>query len=142
MYEMRKNYHATDFEDVKFIGSRIDRAELAFVSAFKCDFEKANLIGAKGVGSAFTECYFGGAQLVDADFEASRFSDCDLVNVNFFRADLKYASFYRTNLTSADFTAADLRFADFSGARGLTLEQVQKATNFDGATLPKSVAHK
>jgi len=138
--EMHKNFHSSDFQDVTFVGSRIDRAELAFTFALECHFEKADLLGVKAIGSVFTKCHFAGAKLVDADFAECRFSDCDLANVNLYRANLEYASFSRTNVTSADFTEADLRFADLSSAQGLTAEQLEKAKKLYGATISKSIA--
>lgn len=70
---------------------------------------------------------FEGANLELADFSGSNASGSSFVNANLDYANLSLANFQNTNLTNVTFKLALVEFTDFTGAEGLTAEQLYEA---------------
>lgn len=70
---------------------------------------------------------FEGVNLELADFSGSNASGSSFVNANLDYANLSLANFQNTNLTNVTFKLALIEFTDFSGAEGLTAEQLYEA---------------
>ncbi len=70
---------------------------------------------------------FEGANLELADFSGSNASGSSFVNANMNYANLSMANFQNTNLTNVTFKLALIEFTDFTGAEGLTAEQLYEA---------------
>lgn len=70
---------------------------------------------------------FEGANLELADFSGSNASGSSFVNASLDYANLSLANFQNTNLTNVTFKLALVEFSDFSGAEGLTAEQLYEA---------------
>lgn len=70
---------------------------------------------------------FEGANLEQADFSGSNASGSSFINANLDYANLSLANFQNTNLTNVTFKLALIEFTDFSGAEGITAEQLAEA---------------
>jgi hypothetical protein len=75
-----------------------------------------------------------GAFLSGADLGGASMHGADLSDASLLLADLSEANLREANLSGADLKEADLRYADFSGATGVTNEQLaqQAATLIGG----------
>jgi len=130
--------------------SRDDLEKVQGLLLYRQDLRYADLKSAFLPVSVLTEARLDGADLLAADLRQSQFisahlakadlAGADLRDANLSAADLSRASLIAANLEGADFTGADLTYADFSGAKGLTPEQIKSAKNgrkayFDDKTL-------
>lgn len=70
---------------------------------------------------------FEGANLELSDFSGSNASGSSFVNASLDYANLSLANFQNTNLTNVTFKLALVEFTDFTGAEGLTAEQLYEA---------------
>lgn len=70
---------------------------------------------------------FEGANLEQADFSGSNASGSSFMNASLDRANLSLANFQNTNLTNVTFKLALIEYTDFTGAEGLTAEQLAEA---------------
>ena len=70
---------------------------------------------------------FEGANLEQADFSGSNASGSSFVNASLDYANLSLANFQNTNLTNVTFRLALIEFTDFTGAEGITAEQLNEA---------------
>ncbi|MHC8510274.1 MAG: pentapeptide repeat-containing protein [Rhodospirillales bacterium] len=83
----------------------------------KLDFRGANLSGAQ----------LGVCDFHNANFFTANLSDAVLIDTNLSEAFLAYAKFNGANMHRAILTDADLSGADFTGAIGMTQEQIDSA---------------
>jgi BTB/POZ domain-containing protein KCTD9 len=74
-----------------------------------------------------------GANLEESDFTEASFRGAILKNANFQRANLKGANFGDANLEGAKLNHANIQGANFWNAKGLTIEQVKSAQNWETA---------
>ncbi|PID44209.1 MAG: hypothetical protein CSB47_11500 [Proteobacteria bacterium] len=70
---------------------------------------------------------FEGADLTLANFSLSNASGSSFLNARLDYANLSLANFQNTNLTNTSFKWALIEYTDFTGAEGLTAEQLQEA---------------
>lgn len=70
---------------------------------------------------------FEGANLELSDFSGSNASGSSFANASLDYANLSLANFQNANLTNVTFKLALVEFTDFSGAEGLTAEQLYEA---------------
>ncbi len=75
-----------------------------------------------------------GANLQDANFSEARFHGSLLQNANFQGANLQGAKFRSANLEGANLRHANIKEANFWDVKGLTIEQVKSAQNWEEAT--------
>lgn len=114
------SYDSIDLSDINLYAGQFQFAYL-----HKAWFFRSELPIAIFVRATLTEAKFNGANLRGASFQS---------------ADLKNADFEDANLEKAHFDGADVAGADFTNAKGLTAEQIKKATNYDKAKLPSVIA--
>lgn len=70
---------------------------------------------------------FEGVNLALANFSGSNASGSSFMNARLDYANLSLANFQNTNLTNVSFKLALIEYTDFTGAEGLTAEQLQEA---------------
>ncbi len=70
---------------------------------------------------------FEGVNLATADFSGSNASGSSFTNASLNYANLSLANFQNTNLTNVTFRLALIEYTDFTGAEGLTAEQLASA---------------
>jgi uncharacterized protein YjbI with pentapeptide repeats len=102
-------------------------ASISGVTLPKAVFWGVNLQGANLQAGNFTEAGFHGAILKDANFEG---------------ANLQGARFQEAQLEGANFKDADLKGASFWRAKGITVEQIKEAQNWDKAEYSKEFCEK
>lgn len=102
-------------------------ASISGVTLLKAVFWGVNLQGANLQVGNFTEAGFHGAILKDANFEG---------------ANLQGARFREAQLEGANFKDADLKGASFWRAKGITVEQIKGAKNWDKAEYSKEFCEK
>jgi BTB/POZ domain-containing protein KCTD9 len=73
------------------------------------------------------------ANLEESDFTEASFHGAVLKNANFQRANLKGAKFGNANLEGVKLKNANIERANFWNAKGLTIEQVKSAQNWETA---------
>ncbi|MBE9086482.1 pentapeptide repeat-containing protein [Tolypothrix sp. LEGE 11397] len=78
------------------------------------------------------------ANLEESDFTEASFRGAMLKNANFQRANLKGAKFGNANLAGAKLNNANIQGANFWNAKGLTIEQVKSAQNWETAEYSKN----
>ncbi|MBD2360880.1 pentapeptide repeat-containing protein [Anabaena minutissima FACHB-250] len=78
------------------------------------------------------------ANLQESDFTEASFHGAVLKNANFQRANLKGAKFGNANLEGANLNNANIQGANFFNAKGLTIEQVKSAQNWETAEYSKN----
>ena len=91
-------------------------------------FEKADLRGANLERACLRK-----ASLQEATLRFAHLNEANLEEANLRYAFLQYADLIGANLTGADLYEADLEEANFSGASGLTKEQICEARNWEKA---------
>ncbi|MBE7386295.1 MAG: pentapeptide repeat-containing protein [Leptolyngbya sp. SIO1E4] len=84
-------------------------------------------------GAIFWGVNLTGANLRSANFAEASFSGALLKDVNFQEANLENARFRIANLEGANLKNANIKDAYFWGAKGLTVEQVKAAQNWEDA---------
>jgi BTB/POZ domain-containing protein KCTD9 len=82
------------------------------------------------------------ANLEESDFTEASFHGAILKNANFQRANLKGAKFGNANLEGAKLNNANIQGANFWNAKGLTIEQVKSAQNWETAEYSKNFREK
>lgn len=70
---------------------------------------------------------FEGANLAASDFSGVNASGSSFMNGSLNYANLSLANFQNTNLSNVSFRLALIEFTDFTGAEGLTTEQLMEA---------------
>ncbi|EKU97317.1 putative low-complexity protein [Leptolyngbya sp. PCC 7375] len=104
-----------------------------------CDFRRCAFINDNFPNTLFHKSHFGQANLSGSNFQGSSFRRSNLTDANLKNADLSETNLTKAKLTRADvthcnFQNADLSEADLSHAKGLTVEQVKLAHNWQAAT--------
>lgn len=119
-------YLATvDLENANLRNVKLDYADLR-----QAKLKGANLTGASLKGARLDNVDLTGAILMNADLTGADMSDTVLTEANLTSARLS-----GSKLETANFTDANLWNADFEKT-GLTEEQLQTCSVYDGATLP------
>jgi Pentapeptide repeats (8 copies) len=118
-------------------------ANLTYAHLRNAFLDGACLSGASFKGAivevgAFIRVNAEGASFFDAHLEGAKFVAAHAEGALFKRAHLERASFMGAHLKEADFTEAYLEEVDFRGARGLTVEQVQRAISWKRAKFSPS----
>ncbi|NEZ67034.1 pentapeptide repeat-containing protein [Leptolyngbyaceae cyanobacterium CCMR0082] len=103
-----------------------------------CDFRRCAFINDNFPDTLFHKSHFGQANLSGSNFKGSSFRRSNFTNANLKNADLSETNLTKAKLTGADvthcnFQNADLSEADLSHAKGLTIEQVKSARNWQAA---------
>jgi hypothetical protein len=74
-----------------------------------------------------------GVLFINANLDHAMLREVNLENAILIGANLRYASLYRANLQNADLLGTDLEGADLQWAKGLTVEQIKVAKNWEKA---------
>jgi uncharacterized protein YjbI with pentapeptide repeats len=109
----------------------LNKSDLSFANLQEADLSKAHL----------EEAHLEGADLSKAHLEEAHLEGAHLKRANFWEAHLKGADLEGAHLEGADLEGADLGFANLEGAnlaatylkeaKGLTVEQVKSAINWE-----------
>jgi uncharacterized protein YjbI with pentapeptide repeats len=140
-----------DLSSTTMYGTDLSGANLFYATMYGANLTRADLHEAN-----LTEAFLSGATLTEANLSAANLKnaflrEADLFGTNLSGALLTEALLKGTNLSGANLSGADLREAvlleaDLSGSylnhvylndvKGLTKEQLEQATNLEGATMP------
>ncbi|MEM0979694.1 MAG: pentapeptide repeat-containing protein [Cyanobacteria bacterium P01_H01_bin.58] len=104
-----------------------------------CDFRRCAFINDNFPNTLFHKSHFGQANLSGSNFQGSSFrrsnlTDANLKNADFSNTNLTRSKLNRADVTNCNFQNADISEADLSHAKGLTVEQVKSARNWQAAT--------
>ena len=105
----------------------------------RCDFRKCSFMQDDFRGAQFHKSHFGqanffGANLMRANFYHSDLSEANLKQANLSETNLTQAKLINADVTNCCFRDTDLSNANLSNAKGLTIEQVKSARNWQTAT--------
>lgn len=84
-------------------------------------------------GKASEGAHLEGVIFINADLDHAMLREANLENAILNGANLRYAILYKANLQDADLLGANLEGADLQYAKGLTVEQIKAAKNWDKA---------
>jgi hypothetical protein len=103
-----------------------------------CDFRRCAFISDDFRDTIFQDSHFGQANLYGSNFRGSNFRKSNFTEANLKNADLSstnltQAKLNRADVTNCNFQGADISEADLSQAKGLTLNQVKSAHNWQTA---------
>ncbi len=110
------NLNSSDISNSSLIETNLENTRLNQTNLENSNLNQANLKGA----------YASGANFKDAFLIKSQFENAFLIKANFTNAFLMEANLQNSYLMGADFENASLYKADLRGAKGLTLEQLEK----------------
>ncbi|MEM7795325.1 MAG: pentapeptide repeat-containing protein [Cyanobacteria bacterium P01_C01_bin.118] len=104
-----------------------------------CDFRRCSFLRDNFQGTLFHHSHFGQANLSGSNFQGASFYNSNLTEANLKNANLSDANLTQVKLIQADVTRcnfqnANLSEADLTHAKGLTVEQVKSARNWQTAT--------
>jgi len=116
------NLKGSNLNSVNLSNSSLLETNLENARLNQTNFENANLNQANLKGA-----YASGANFKDASLIKTQFEDAFLIKANFSGAHLMEANLQNSYLMGTDFENANLYKADFRGAKGLTIEQLEKA---------------
>jgi len=134
----------TNLNYVNLKGSNMNSANLSNSSLIESNLESARLNQANFENSNLNQvnlrnAYASGANFKDAFLIKAQFQHALLIKANFNNAYLMEADLQNCYLMGADFENASLYKADLRGAKGLTVEQLQKAKTLYLAKLDKEL---
>ncbi|MEO0984221.1 MAG: pentapeptide repeat-containing protein [Cyanobacteria bacterium J06639_14] len=117
-------------------GSTIRNSNFEKANLSNTDFRNSTLVNSRFRGATIAYADFTNALLMKTDFQCSDTKCSELIETNFQNAKLMEAQFKNAFLEGAKFQGADLSYANLEGAKGLTSEQLERAT-LCHTTLPK-----
>ena len=121
-------FFETDYQNAHFHGSDLREVDFNRCNLQNTRFRKANLAKAK-LRDADLRC----AMLAKANLQGTNLQNCSLQGADLSRTNLREANLQGANLQNSSLQGADLRQANLKGVRGLTLEQVHSASNWQEA---------
>ncbi|MBW4607818.1 MAG: pentapeptide repeat-containing protein [Hassallia sp. WJT32-NPBG1] len=116
-----------DLIDAQMVGAHLDDAHL----------DGAYLVGTRLGGAGLRRAYLRGACLIQADLTDALLGGADLSGAELQCARLSGAHLSGVDLRSAHLDGADLSGVDLSGAKNLTVKQVERAKNLEKAKYTK-----
>ncbi|NER03688.1 MAG: pentapeptide repeat-containing protein [Okeania sp. SIO3C4] len=117
--------------------SNVNRKPNLHLPVKKVDFsqaflEKADLTNAILTGTNFSQADLINAHLNSAYLDGANFTEAKLMNADLSSADLSNAKFNKANLDQAKLSSqTNLYKTDFSGAKGLKVDRVKAAKNWE-----------
>ncbi len=136
--------HGVDFSGADLRYANLTRAtlfeanlqatDLGFANLTGAHLDTANLTGANLGSANLTRAIFGShASDIDnpANLTGARLEIADLTGADLRYANLTRANLTRANLTGTSFLDANLTTADFQHAKGLSVDQIKKAKNWE-----------
>ena len=111
------NLNSVNLSNASLLETNLENARLNQTNLENANLNQANLRGA----------YASGANFKDAFLIKTQFENSFLIKANFTNAYLMEANLQNSYLMGADFENASLYKADLRGAKGLTIEQLEKA---------------
>ncbi|ABW15604.1 pentapeptide repeat protein [Parafrankia sp. EAN1pec] len=130
-----------------FTGSHLGRVNLKYAQLYLTNFTDATINSINFTRAQIQNTNFTGTLMMGADFSEALISDADftdafltatvltdaIISANFTRAFIVEVDFSGLNIGGINLTDARLQAVNFSGAKGLTQEQVDSAQG-DGRT--------
>ena len=110
------NLNSADISNSSLIETNLENTRLNQTNLENSNLNQANLKGA----------YASGANFKDAFLIKSQFENAFIIKANFTNAFLMEANLQNSYVMGADFENASLYKADLRGAKGLTVEQLEK----------------
>ena len=110
-----------------------EKCDLSFLVATGAALERLSFRYCNLSYSNLSESNLSGADLQGADFSGAWLCKSNLTRANLGMADLLYASFRQANLENVSLKSANIESADFREAKGLSLEQISVARNWQSA---------
>lgn len=140
----------------------LDKRNLRRMLAFSAFMPKTSLCGADLSYAYLREATLSGADLSEANLGEATLDKADLSEADLWKAKLRRADLYAANLRNADLSEADLwkaglykanltgtnftkaifYWTDFTGAKGLTVDQLCKAKTLHKALLDENLLKK
>ncbi len=115
----------------------LNEANLSRAVLVQANLSFADLSGANLSRAVLSRTSFSGANLSEANLSRAKLWGADLGVANLSEANLSF-----TDLSGATFSGADLSQADLRGAKGITIEELEKqAKSLSGATMPDGKIH-
>ncbi|MFN3261560.1 MAG: pentapeptide repeat-containing protein [Pikeienuella sp.] len=143
------DFTGAQLENADFFGARMDGATFIDASLENADLsevstEGADLMYARMNRAALWGNTILGARLLYSKFHGSKFGDvvfycCDLSKSELTGADLTRSVFLNCNVSQVQFARSNARSADFTGANGLSQEQVNSLFGDRSTILPTGV---
>jgi hypothetical protein len=93
-------------------------------------------------GTVVEGAHLEGAQFINANLDHAMLREVNLENAILIGANLRYANLYKANLQNTNLFEADLEEADLQWAKGLTIEQVKEAKNWNKAIFSQEFENK
>jgi uncharacterized protein YjbI with pentapeptide repeats len=137
-----------DLQGINLEGANLERSNLQQADLESANLNNVNLIHANLQDANLKQAQLQEAELWQADLRGANLRDANLYkswltaaklhrailkNANLEEADLRGSRFYDVDFRGANLENADLEETEFVRVRNLTLEQVQKAKNWENA---------
>jgi Uncharacterized low-complexity proteins len=115
-----------------FIGANFQKTRISECFFLDNNFEAAQFIDCKILSKnkkIFEKCILRRANFYNAELKGIDLRSCTITGANFDKADLSSADFRNVDCKGVSFKNTNLRNANFKGAKNLTQEMLDKASN-------------
>jgi hypothetical protein len=113
--------------------------ELTYIDLRRVSFEQGDFRNTVFLRSNLTGIRFYKAKLEKSNFWQANLTRVKLLKANLSQADLVETNFYEADLRECNLSGANINKANFTKARGLTVEQIQSAQQWQEAIYDESL---